>query len=190
MSRSKDPWEVLFGLLVAAVVIGVIAAGVGLLAAAGAGAYGAYALASAAGAGKAWAVVAGVGGLIAGPFVAAKSWKGYKNWKKEKNRSSYQSPVPTFSRASTPAPQPQPQPAPKVQPSVESPDNIPLVFTDAMEKLKAMEPEERNKYLDKLRDAFPNDVETLHSYDEKMALKKPATAMKPLTLVSKQNTAP
>lgn len=188
-----DVFEKVIGLIVLAVIVGTIAAGVGLLAAAGAAGYGAYALASAAGAGKALSIAAGIGGLIAGPVIATKSWKGFRKWKKDREDSRRGGYTPAFNSISTPSPAPAPawtSPVAAPAPAAESPDNMPPVFTDAMEKLKSMDPAERIKYLDKLRDAFPNDVETLHGYDEKMALKKPATAMKPLTLVSKQNTSP
>ena len=48
-----------------------------------------------------------------------------------------------------------------------------------------MPAEDRKKYLETLRDHFPSEVETLHKYDEQMALKQEAKVMKPITLGNK-----
>jgi hypothetical protein len=153
----------------------------------GVGALGGYFLAAALGAGKGLAITAAVAGGIAGPFAAGGVYSAKKNWDKrrrdkewKKQRASYSFNPPVVQPAPQPAPVPAVQPAP-----VASPDETPPVFVDALSKMKELPPDERRKYFDRLRDAFPNEVESLGGFNEQMALAHEAPTMKKLTLVKK-----
>ncbi len=165
-----------------AIVFFIVAAAVGVAVVAGGGAIAGYMAASALGAGKAVAITSAVAGGIAVPTAVIGGWSKLKSWKKERERKKWRSNIPSFSQAAAPAPSP--APAPTVKPAAPAPadDGTPPVFVDALTKMKEMDPEERKKYLDRLRDAFPNEVETLHKYDDDMALAHQTPTMKKITL--------
>jgi hypothetical protein len=157
-------------------------AGVAAVGAAALGAWGAYALAIHLGASKGLAIAAAVGGAAAAPGMGYGGFKGTKKlmrWNKKRKwqqqmQQNYQQPATYAPPVSAPVPRPE-----------TTPDGTPTIFVDAMEKLEEMKPEERKKYLETLRDKFPNEVDTLHGYDEKMALKQPLKPAKKITLAQK-----
>ena len=160
-------------LIVAAVAIGL--AGIGAFAA-----YAAYGAVVAAGAGKALGVLAGVGAFVAAPVAVCTVFGGISKLSKQQQAKWAQqakyNPIPT--------PKPKPVVAPAPVPTAPA-DGTPAVFVDALKQLEAMPAEDRKKYLETLRDHFPSEVETLHKYDEQMALKQEAKVMKPITLGNK-----
>lgn len=157
-----------------------LVAGAAAIGAAALGAWGAYALAVSMGASKGLAITAAVAGGVAAPGAgygaikgtkSALRWNRNRKWQKQAQQS-YQ--------------QPQQNYMPPVQRPETTPDGTPTIFVDAMAKLEEMKPEERKKYLETLRDKFPGEVDTLHKYDEQMALKHDVKPAKKITLTQKQ----
>jgi len=160
---------------------------VGAVALAGLGAFAAYAAYGAvvaSGAGTGLGILAGVGAFFAAPTAACMVLGGAaklkRNHDREKRNAQY-----AQQAKYNPIPTPKPKPvAPAPAPSAPA-DGTPAVFVDALKQLEDMKPEDRKKYLETLRDHFPSEVETLHKYDEQMALKQEAKVMKPITLGTK-----
>lgn len=157
-----------------------LVAGAAAMGAAALGAWGAYALAVSMGASKGLAIAAGVAGAVAAPGAGygaikgtkkALKWNRNRQWQKQAAQS-YQQPQQSYMPPSPPRPD-------------KTPDGTPTIFVDAMEKLEEMKPEERKKYLETLRDKFPNEVDTLHKYDDQMALKHDVKPAKKITLAQK-----
>jgi hypothetical protein len=158
-----------------------LVAGAAAVGAAALGAWGAYALAVSMGAGKGLAITAAVAGAVAAPGAGygaikgtkkALKWNRNRQWQKQAAQS-YQQQQPNYMPPGPPRPD-------------KMPDGTPTIFVDAMEKLEEMKPEERKKYLETLRDKFPGEVDTLHKYDEQMALKHDVKPAKKITLAQKQ----
>lgn len=165
---------------------------VALAVVAGGGAVGGYMLAASLGAGKAMTLAAAGMSAIAAPFAAGGAWMGVSKWNKHRKDKKRQAQQAAFraSYAASAKQTPAPAPAPVVQPTVapKPSDDTPPVFVDALAKMKEMAPDDRKKYLDRLRDAFPDEVETLHKYNDGMALAHDAPTMKKLTLVKPSNS--
>lgn len=164
----------------------------GVLVIAAGGAVGAYALAGALGAGKALSVTAGIVGAVAVPVAAGKTYEAVKKAKREKKKREWAK-IAAQQAANYKPPAPAPAPAPKTAPAANEAaaalgSDAPPVFIEALTKMKELDPEERRKYLDRLRDAFPTEVETLHKYDEQMALAHKTAPLKKITL--KQSKPP
>jgi hypothetical protein len=179
MSGLSDEIGKLIGFVILCVAVAAIAT-------VGGGALGAYLLAGALGAGKGLAIAAAVAGGVAGPVVAGGLWTAKDKWKKHKREKQWKSQRSTYTPPVVSAPTPQPAPAPVVQPAPAAPaDDTPPVFVDALSKMKELPPDERRKYFDRLRDAFPNEVESLGGFNEQMALAHDAPTMKKLTFAKK-----
>jgi hypothetical protein len=172
------------GKLIGTILLVVAVAAVGLAAVGAYAAYAAYGAVVAAGAGKAVGALAAVGAFIAAPVATLTVLSGVrKGFKALGGNSRYKAPknyTPPVSMKPYQAPTPAPAPAPSAPA-----DGTPAVFVDALKQLEEMKPEDRKKYLETLRDHFPSEVETLHKYDEQMALKQEAKVMKPITLGTK-----
>lgn len=171
----------MIGAFLLLIAVGAVAlAGLGAVAA-----YFAYGAVVASGAGTGLGILAGVGAFVAAPVAACTVFGGFaklkRNHDREKRNAQYAqqakyNPIPT--------PKPKPVVAPAPAPSAPA-DGTPAVFVDALKQLEDMPAADRKKYLETLRDHFPSEVETLHKYDEQMALKTEAKVMKPITLGNK-----
>lgn len=173
------------GKIIGAVLLGFAAIVLGLGAIGAFAAYAAYGAVVASGASPVLGALAGVGAFFAAPIATCVAFSGIsKLGKALKGDSRYKAPKnyvpPKHNPVIVPAPQPAPAPAPAAPT-----DGTPAVFVDALKQLEAMPAEDRKKYLETLRDHFPSEVETLHKYDEQMALKTEAKVMKPITLGNK-----
>lgn len=174
------------GKLIGAVLLIVAAVAVGLVGLGAFAAYAAYGAVVASGAGTGLGILAGVGAFFAAPIAACTVFGGVskikRNYDRDKRNAQYAQQA-KYNPIPTPQPKPAPQPA---APAPSAPaDGTPTVFVDALKQLEEMKPEDRKKYLETLRDHFPSEVETLHKYDEQMALKQEAKVMKPITLGTK-----
>lgn len=173
------------GKLIGAVLLMVAAVAVGLAGLGAFAAYAAYGAVVASGAGTGLGILAGVGAFFAAPTAACMVFGGAAKLKRNHDRDKRNAQYAQQAKYN-PIPTPKPvAPAPAPAPSAPANDGTPAVFVDALQQLEAMKPEDRKKYLETLRDHFPSEVETLHKYDEQMALKTEAKVMKPITLGTK-----
>ncbi|MEZ0226123.1 MAG: hypothetical protein ACAH83_16325 [Alphaproteobacteria bacterium] len=136
--------------------------------AAGAGIFGFLAMAGAD------TMLALIGGVLAGGFAVSVCLSGADEGRRDdgwvSKGATRAAPVPQVKKQPQPVPQLQPQPQP------------PVGMDHAISTVDRMNADDRRVFIEKLSSRFPSEVEALHAYDDKMALKRPATVMKPLAM--------
>jgi hypothetical protein len=156
-----------------AIAIGVLA---GTL---GGGGYGAYLatvfLGGTSGMGIAFGLLAGVVSLI----YAMEKMEQHERQEYNRQHPPWTPPaLPVAPSAQSSAPAPQPVA-----------DNTPPFFADAVSKMKDLPPDERRKCWDRLRDIFPDEVDSLGGYNDQMALARETPTMKKLALKKQEREA-